>query len=93
VRADVEPERRVLAGHERRVGDDPQHPAVQAEHEVEDVLRVSILEEHKDAGDENEDADEPETPSGPGEHARDTELRDAEQPPTEEGKPRRRSCG
>jgi hypothetical protein len=70
---------------QRRVGDYAQHPVVEAEHEVEDLLRASILEEHQDAGDENEDADEPETPSRSGEDASDTELRDAEQPPTQEG--------
>ena len=33
----VEPERRVVVGHQRRVHDDAEHPAVEAEHEVEDA--------------------------------------------------------
>ena len=84
MRAGIEPERRVLAGHERPVGDDAEHPAVEAEHEIEDLLRVPVLEQQQDAGDKHEDADQSERPSGPGEDSRDTKMRDAEQPPPDQ---------
>ena len=84
VRTYIEPERWVLTCHERRVGDDTENPAVETEYKVEDVLRVAILEEHQDACDEDEDTDKPLAPAGPGEDARDAELRDAEQPPADE---------
>ena len=93
VRAYIEPERWVLAGHERRVGDDTENPAVETEYKVEDVLRVAILEEHQDACDEDEDADKPLAPAGPGEDARDAELRMPSSHQPTSGRPRRRLSG
>ena len=58
VAALVEPERRVLVGHQRRVRDDAEHPAVHAEHEVEDAARVARGEEQRDAGEEHEQLDQ-----------------------------------
>ena len=50
-----------------RVGGDPGHPPVEAEHEVEEPARVARREEQGDAGDEDEQPDqaglEPEAPA------------------------------
>lgn len=45
--AAVDPNRRVLRGHRRGVGDDPQHPAIEPQHEIEDRARVPALEQQK----------------------------------------------
>src|SRR5271166_692178 len=57
--AHVEPERRVLVGHQPGVAGHPQHPPVQAEHEVEDLLRVPAGDEQDHRGDHGHDADQP----------------------------------
>jgi len=57
--AHVELERRVAVGHQRGVGDDPQHPPVHPEHEVEHRLRVASGDGHDDRRDQHEDADQP----------------------------------
>ena len=60
--AGVEPERRVLARHQRRVGADAQHPAVEAEHEIEDRPWVDAAKEQREHGEEDEQVDEAERP-------------------------------
>ena len=52
--AHVEPERRVPVGHQRRVGDDPDDPAVHAQDEVVEGLRVAAGEQQDDDGDERQ---------------------------------------
>ncbi len=48
--AHVEPERRVPVGHQAGVSGHPEHPAVQAEHEVEQRLRVPAGDGQDDRG-------------------------------------------
>ena len=55
----VEPERRILASHERRVGADAEHPTVEAEHEVEDRSRVCAADEQRRHCEEHEQVDQP----------------------------------
>jgi hypothetical protein len=57
--AGIEAKRRVLPRHERGVGHDPKHPAVEAEHEIEDVRRIPVPEQEQGSRHEDEDADEP----------------------------------
>ena len=73
--ADVQAKRRVLARHERRVSENSEHPAVQAEHEVEDVGGVPVPKQEQNARDEDEDPDESAgADSTRGEDPRDAEL-------------------
>ena len=58
VTALVEPEGRVLVGHQRDVAGHAQHPPVEAEHQVEDRTRVAAGEEQHHGGDQDQDADE-----------------------------------
>src|SRR3954447_5385350 len=59
----VEPEGRVLVGHEAGVDGDPHRPPVQADNQGEDVAEVLAAEQQHHAGDEGEDADQPEVPA------------------------------
>jgi DNA-directed RNA polymerase specialized sigma24 family protein len=58
VLAGVEPERWVLARHQRGVGDDSQHPAVQPEDEVEDRSGIAAANQQYYCRDEHEQADQ-----------------------------------
>src|SRR5215213_979498 len=100
--AHVEAERRVGVGHQRHVGADPVHPAVEAHHEVEQARYVAPGEEQRDANDEHEQADQaavrprhalvrprPRAPAAAGEDRDDDEVRDGEQPPLHEHEPAR----
>ena len=103
----VEPERRVGVRHQARVRDDPRHPAVEAEDEVEETARIPRHEQERDSGEEHEGPDEPAAippvPSAPvlasagrGASAAEEDpeqdvLRDREQPPLHEHEPARES--
>ena len=58
----VEAERWVSVGHQTGVPGDAQHPAVEAEDEVEELLRVAAREEQEHSGNKNQEADEPGPP-------------------------------
>ena len=101
VAAHVQPERRVLIGHQPGVAGHPQHPPVHAEHEIEDLLRVPAGHQQHHRGDHGQDADQPEAgpavvllavlprepQPGPGEQAHDDVLRDGQQPPFHQRQP------
>ena len=55
----VEPERRIGVGHQARIRDDPRHPAVEAEDEVEETARIPRHEQKRDRCEEHEGPDEP----------------------------------
>ena len=96
----VEPERRVAVGHQPGVGGDPEHPPVEAEHEVEDPPRVTRREQQGHRRDEDEHRDQARSPSScrpttgssslpPSEDRHHDVLRDGEQPPLDEDEPSR----
>src|SRR6266511_2662050 len=100
VAAHVEPEWRVRVGHQRGVGGDAEDPAVHAEHELVEGLRVAAGEEQHDAGEEDEQADKasgaphpivaeacPRRPVAAGKDRDDEVVRQGEQPPLHEHEP------
>src|SRR4051794_23506763 len=58
VAALIEPERRVAVGHQRHVGDDPEHPPVQPEDEGEEAGRVPRGEQQRHGREEHEQGDQ-----------------------------------
>ena len=103
----VEPEWRVGVGHEARIRDDPRHPPIEAEHEVEETARIPRHEQERYSGEEHERPDQtaavppmPPAPvlssagSGASTAEEDSEqdvVRDREQPPLHEHEPARES--
>ena len=58
------------------------------------AVGVPVPKQEQNARDQDEDPDEPARPqSTGGEDSGDAELWDAEKPPADEGRPRRRVCG
>lgn len=58
VRPHVEPERRVVVGHEADICGCPGRPAIQSKREVEESGRIAAGEEEYDTGDDDEEPDE-----------------------------------
>ena len=54
----VEAERRVAVGHQPRVREHPEHPAIEADGEVEEPRRVTPREEERKPRDDHEQEDE-----------------------------------
>ena len=55
----VEAERRVLVAHQQDVPRDPRNPAVEPKHEVEELRRIARGEQKRDAGEQDENTDQP----------------------------------
>src|SRR5690606_33219755 len=60
----IEPERRVRIGHQGRVRPHTVGPAVQAENEIVEALRVAGGEQQGDGGEQDEERDQPDS-AGP----------------------------
>ena len=54
----VDSEGRVLGRHQRCVGTDANHPAVEPHDEIEDARRVGLAEEQENGGDQDEQTDQ-----------------------------------